>query len=129
MNPRKAVSESAALAAAAPVNEGIVNPAKLAPDRRNAICMQCHLEGNSAIEQPGHHLYEFRPGDDLSSFIRYYVLSGDGKDSTRAVSQFEALAQSGCKRATGPSMPAPRATTLIHPPRLLSASATTGRNV
>ena len=119
MNARKAVSESTAVAAVAPVNEGIVNPAKLAPDRRDAICMQCHLEGNSAIEQPGHHLYEFRPGDELSSFIRYYVLSGDGKDSTRAVSQFEALAQSGCKRATGPSMTC----TTCHDPHSSAAPA------
>jgi predicted CXXCH cytochrome family protein len=83
---------------------GIINPSKLTPARRDAVCMQCHLEGNAAIEQPGRHLYEFRPGDDLSDFVRYYVLSGDGKDSVRAVSQFEALAQSACKRATGDTM-------------------------
>jgi tetratricopeptide (TPR) repeat protein len=82
----------------------IINPSKLAPARRDAVCMQCHLEGNAAIEQPGRHLYEFRPGDDLSDFVRYYVLSGDGKESVRAVSQFEALAQSACKRATGEAM-------------------------
>jgi hypothetical protein len=66
--------------AAAPDRPGIVNPSKLTPARRDAVCMQCHLEGNAAIEQPGRHLYEFRPGDDLSDFVRYYVLSGDGKE-------------------------------------------------
>jgi tetratricopeptide (TPR) repeat protein len=83
---------------------GIVNPAKLAPARRDAVCMQCHLEGNAAIEQPGRHLYQFQAGEDLGDFVHYFVLTGDGKDSVRAVSQFEALAQSKCKRASGDAM-------------------------
>ena len=40
----------------------IINPAKLTPARRDEVCMQCHLEGKVAIERPGHHVYEFRPG-------------------------------------------------------------------
>src|SRR4029077_5107210 len=43
----------------------IVNPSNLSPDRRDAICMQCHLEGKVAIERPGHHAYEFQPGQSL----------------------------------------------------------------
>jgi predicted CXXCH cytochrome family protein len=82
----------------------IVDPAKLSPDRRDAICMQCHLEGNAAIERPGKHLYEFRPGDDLSDYVRYYVKSGKSASGLRAVSQFEALAQSGCKKKSGDAM-------------------------
>ena len=88
----------------APGRAGTVNPAKLAPSRRDAVCMQCHLEGNASVSQPGRHLFEFRPGDDLSEFVRYYVYSGDGKDNARAVGQFEALAQSKCKRVTGDAM-------------------------
>jgi tetratricopeptide (TPR) repeat protein len=82
----------------------IVNPAKLPPARRDAVCMQCHLEGNAAIQQPGRRLYQFQAGDDLADFVHYFVLTGDGKEGTRAVSQFEALAQSGCKRASGDVM-------------------------
>jgi len=82
----------------------IVNPAKLAPDRRDAICMQCHLEGNAAIECPGKHLYEFRPGDDLSGYVRYYVESGQPATGLGANSQFEALAQSACKKKSGDAM-------------------------
>ena len=91
-------------AGAATKNIAIVNPDKLSPARRDAVCMQCHLEGNAAIEQPGKHLYQFQPGGDLSDFVHYFVLTGDGKDSVRAVSQFEALAQSKCKRASGDAM-------------------------
>lgn len=82
----------------------IVNPAKLAPDRRDAICMQCHLEGNAAIERPGKHLYEFRPGDDLSDYVRYYVTANQSATGLGANSQFEALAQSACKKKSGDTM-------------------------
>ena len=90
---------------AAHVNGGaIVNPAKLPADRRDAICMQCHLEGNAAIERPGKRLYQFRPGDDLSDYTRYYVQANDGQPGLRAASQFEALAQSTCKKKSGAAM-------------------------
>ena len=87
------------------VNGGaVVNPAKLAPDRRDAICMQCHVEGNVAIERQGKHLYEFRPGDDLSDYVRYYVRTDETGTGLRAASQFEALAQSKCKKKSGDAM-------------------------
>jgi tetratricopeptide (TPR) repeat protein len=90
---------------AAHVNGGaIVNPSKLSPERRDAICMQCHLEGNAAIERPGKHLYQFRPGDDLSDYIRYYVRVDEPGSGLRAASQFEALAQSTCKKKSGAAM-------------------------
>lgn len=90
--------------AAHPTGGAIVNPAKLAPDRRDAICMQCHLEGNAAIERPGKHLYEFRPGDDLSDYVRYYVTVNQSPAGLGANSQFEALAQSACKKKSGDAM-------------------------
>ena len=82
----------------------IVNPAKLSPERRDQVCMQCHLEGNAAIERPGKHLYEYRPGDDLSDYVRYYVLTGSGASGPRAASQFEQFAQSVCKKKSGEKM-------------------------
>jgi predicted CXXCH cytochrome family protein len=82
----------------------IVNPAKLAPERRDEVCMQCHLEGNVAIEQPGRHLYEFEPGKNLSDFIRYFVYTGDDRRGMGALSQVQALAQSVCKKKTGDAM-------------------------
>jgi tetratricopeptide (TPR) repeat protein len=82
----------------------IVNPAKLAPERRDAVCMQCHLEGNAAIERAGKRLYQFRPGEDLSDYVRYYVKADNNTPGLRAASQFEALAQSQCKRKSGDAM-------------------------
>jgi Tetratricopeptide repeat/Cytochrome c554 and c-prime len=80
----------------------IVNPAKLTAERRDAVCMQCHLEGKVAIERSGRHAYDFRPGNDLSDYIRYYVL--EGSSELGAVSQVEALAESICKKKTGDAM-------------------------
>lgn len=81
----------------------IINPAKLSPDRRDAICMQCHMEGRVSVERAGRHIYNFQPGDALSDFVRYYVLAGSPAN-LGAVSQVEALAQSTCKKMSGDKM-------------------------
>jgi hypothetical protein len=87
------------------VNGGaIVNPAKLTPARRDEVCMQCHLEGKAAIERPGRHLYEFRPGDTLADYVRYFVLVGGQGARLGAVSQVEAILQSACKKKSGDVM-------------------------
>ncbi|HVO62933.1 MAG TPA: tetratricopeptide repeat protein [Terriglobales bacterium] len=80
----------------------IINPAKLPPDRRDQICMQCHLEGTVAIERAGRHVYEYRPGDNLMDYIRYFVL--ENRSGLGAVSQVEALAQSVCKKKSADAM-------------------------
>jgi len=87
------------------VNGGaIVNPAKLAPARRDDICMQCHLEGKAAVERPGRHAYEFQPGDALSDYLRYFLLVDANGSGLGAVSQVEALAQSQCKKQSSDAM-------------------------
>jgi tetratricopeptide (TPR) repeat protein len=82
----------------------IVNPAKLSPERRDEVCMQCHFEGSVAIEQPGKHLYEFKPGEKLSDYIHYFLLSEPASQKMEAVSQFEALWSSVCKQKSGDRM-------------------------
>jgi len=81
----------------------MVNPAKLPPERRDAVCMQCHLEGRVSVERAGRHLYEYRPGDSLDDYIRYYVLA-DAPAKLGAVSQVEALSESTCKKVSGDKM-------------------------
>src|SRR5581483_8500156 len=82
----------------------IVNPAKLDPAKRDAVCIQCHLEGKAAIERTGRHIYDFQPGQQLSDYISYFVFAGDQHSGIGAVSQFEALAQSACKKKSGNAM-------------------------
>jgi Flp pilus assembly protein TadD len=85
-------------------SRSIINPVKLSAARRDEVCMQCHLEGNAAIERPGKHLYEYKAGDDLFEYVRYYVLIDPQKPGLRAASQFEQLALSKCKKKSGDAM-------------------------
>lgn len=82
----------------------IVNPAKLPPERRDSICMECHFEGATAVEQPGKRVYEFQPGDRLSDYIHYFVLRQNEPDKPEALSQFQALSMSACKKKSGDRM-------------------------
>jgi tetratricopeptide (TPR) repeat protein len=82
----------------------IVNPATLPPPQRDSICMECHFEGKAAVEQPGKHLYEFRPGEKLSDYVHYLLLTGNHEEAPRALSQFQALSLSACKRNSGDKM-------------------------
>ena len=66
--------------------------------------MQCHLEGKAAIERPGRHIYDFQPGQQLSDYVRYFVFAEQQRPGLGAVGQFEALAQSVCKKKSGEAM-------------------------
>jgi Cytochrome c554 and c-prime len=82
----------------------IINPAKLSSQRRDAICMECHFEGTVAFERRGRHVYDFRPGDNLFDYIRYFVLTGSQPGSPLALNQVQALALSVCKQKSGDRM-------------------------
>lgn len=88
-----------------PSSEGaIINPAKLPAERRDAICMECHFEGTVSVEQRGKRLYEFQPGERLSDYMHYFILADNQPHQAEALSQFEALSLSGCKRKSGDRM-------------------------
>jgi len=78
----------------------IVNPAKLAPDRRDSICAQCHLSGEMRVFRAGASWNSYHPGDRLSDSLTVFVRSGV-TPGMRVTSHFEKLAQSACKRAAG----------------------------
>jgi predicted CXXCH cytochrome family protein len=81
----------------------ILNPAKLPAERRDAVCMICHLEGDVAVERPGRSALDFRPGDRLADYLSYFVF--ENKDPlSRGVSEVEQLSTSRCKRASGDRM-------------------------
>jgi predicted CXXCH cytochrome family protein len=82
----------------------IVNPSKLAPARRDDICMQCHLEGNVAIEQPHRKLADYRPGQNLGDDVHYFIYQDSESQQIRALGQSEALWQSVCKLKSGDKM-------------------------
>lgn len=51
----------------------IVNPARLPPEGRDDVCMQCHLQPtsrlSSLVRRVGRGDYSFRPGQDLAEYL------------------------------------------------------------
>jgi predicted CXXCH cytochrome family protein len=94
----------AGAAHSASASAAIVNPVKLPVAKRDAVCMQCHLEGSVAIEQPGRKLSDFRAGENLSDYVHYYLYVEEGSQRLRALGQSEALALSVCKKNSGDKM-------------------------
>jgi hypothetical protein len=86
----------------------IVNPKKLPnPKRlarpkkwdwhlREAVCQQCHLEGEARIVRQGRKLFDFRPGMALDDFWAIYVHSHEGDEERKAVSHVEQMYQGKC---------------------------------
>jgi predicted CXXCH cytochrome family protein len=82
----------------------ILRIASLPPSRRNSVCLQCHLEGETAVNQPGKSLPDFHPGDDLAADVRFFIHAGEIGSNGRATSQWEALIQSACFRKSSGRM-------------------------
>jgi predicted CXXCH cytochrome family protein len=83
-----------------PVRGSIVNPAKLAPNLRDSVCEQCHLEGVARVLNPGRDWWDFQPGQAAESIFVTYLRTSE-RGTLRAVSQSELLAQSQCARQSG----------------------------
>lgn len=81
----------------------IVNPSRLDADKRDSICISCHLEGDVSIERAGHDALNYQPGDSISDYLAYYVRAG-ANITARGVSEVEQLSQSTCKRMSGDKM-------------------------
>jgi hypothetical protein len=81
----------------------IVNASRLAPERRDSVCAQCHLTGEVRIQKAGRGVDSFRAGDVLSDHVAVFVRSG-GAGGMRVTSHVENLAQSVCKQRSGDRM-------------------------
>jgi len=87
------------------VRASIVNPARLSPERRNEVCMQCHLETTSGpipswVVRFDRGPFSFRPGEPLGDFaVAFDHAPGTGHDAKfEAVSSVYRLRQSNCFR-------------------------------
>ena len=80
-----------------------MNPAKLDANRRDSICISCHLEGDVSVERAGRSVLNYRPGDSIFDYLSYYVQAG-AKLTARGVSEVEQLNGSTCKRMSGDRM-------------------------
>jgi hypothetical protein len=78
----------------------MINPAKLAPEKRDSVCAQCHLSGEVRVTRAGASWDSYRPGDRLADSTAVFVRA-DVSPGMRVTSHFEKLAQSACKRTAG----------------------------
>jgi Flp pilus assembly protein TadD len=78
----------------------IVNPAKLEPPLRDAVCQQCHLNGHRRVVRLDRRAEDFRPG---LPFHRFWTVleAATGTGADRFVGQFEQMRESRCFRASG----------------------------
>jgi Tfp pilus assembly protein PilF len=75
-----------------------INPARLEGERRDSVCVQCHLPGEASVNRAGKTLEMYRPGDLLSDYALTFVYDDAGQGGLGAISQVEALALSQCLR-------------------------------
>jgi hypothetical protein len=78
------------------IDPTIVNPRHLAPDLRQAVCEQCHLQGAARVLTRGRGLYDFRPGLPFSSFWSVFVAAPGAGKGPQAVGQVEQMYLSRC---------------------------------
>jgi hypothetical protein len=74
----------------------IVNPARLEPALREAVCQQCHLQGEFRVERRGRKLEDYRPGLPLSEFLTVFVQPHGGKQNHKSVSHVQQIEMSDC---------------------------------
>ncbi len=80
----------------------IVNPAKLEPTLRDAVCEQCHLEGlsNARFPRRGRELDEYRPGLPLHLFIASFAQAAHVGRDVEFVGHVEQMRVSRCYLAS-----------------------------
>jgi predicted CXXCH cytochrome family protein len=96
----------------------VVNPAKLTAQRRDSVCISCHLEGDVSVEKNHLSALDYRPGDDIAQYLHFFIYDHAGANA-RGVSEVEQFAASRCKRASGDSM----SCTSCHDPHFVPAAA------
>ena len=77
----------------------IVNPAKLEPRKREAVCNSCHLPVEHNYLRYGRTFHDFRPGDEFEEVLTAFVPDSrrhSDHDSSRAVSQVSQMRESQC---------------------------------
>lgn len=77
----------------------IVHPGKLAPDLREDVCHQCHLQGEVRVERRGLEAFAFRPGLPLPLFWAHFLRPKELREN-KAVNHVEQLRDSRCFSAS-----------------------------
>lgn len=82
----------------------MLNINSLEPVCRDSVCLNCHLEGQAAVDREDRKIENFTPGDDLFDYTLFFVYRNENGSGGRATSQWEALLKSACKQMSGDQM-------------------------
>jgi Tfp pilus assembly protein PilF len=74
----------------------IVNPARLEHHLREAVCQQCHIQGEERVVARGRSDWDFRPGLPLHEFLMDFVDAKDARGGQKFVSSVEQMMASRC---------------------------------
>ncbi len=78
----------------------IVNPSRLTPQLREAVCEQCHLQGEARVVRAGVSMWSYRPGLPFEQFVTVFVTPPHSGGS-KSVSHVEQMHQSRCYQGSG----------------------------
>jgi hypothetical protein len=81
-------------------DDTIVNPRRLGPALREAVCEQCHLQGLARVLRHGRAPFDYRPALPLYLFWAVFVPPPEVVADPKAVGQVEQMHQSRCFRAS-----------------------------
>jgi hypothetical protein len=92
---------SAGRGTAGEVDHSIVNPRHLPVELREAVCYQCHLEGERRVVRRGRQAFDYRPGLPLERFWAVFLPAPDLNDHGKFVGEVEQLRASQCFAHSG----------------------------
>lgn len=78
----------------------IVNPSRLDPDLKEAICQQCHVQGEQRVLAKGRKPFDFRPGMPLQQFWVDFIDKKDRNGDRKFVTSVEQMRASRCFEST-----------------------------
>jgi Flp pilus assembly protein TadD len=82
------------------VDDTIVNPGRLEPPLREAVCQQCHLQGQQRILRRGRETFDYRPGLPLHLFLSDFVRKPEYAEDNKFVGAVEQMYASRCFQAS-----------------------------
>jgi Tfp pilus assembly protein PilF len=81
-------------------DDTIVNPRRLEPALRDAVCEQCHLQGQSRVLRRGRGVFDYRPGLPLTLFWSVFVFPPSVVVDRKVAGQVEQMESSRCFQAS-----------------------------
>jgi Doubled CXXCH motif (Paired_CXXCH_1) len=82
------------------IDRTIVNPRHLTPALRDAVCQQCHLQGQERVVRRGRGYFDYRPGLPLEEFLVDFVKPPEDNPDPKFVGTVEQMHRSRCYLGT-----------------------------